>query len=132
MMLLDTHVLVWREQDDRRLGAQSRQIIETALLENEAAVSSISFWEIGMRIQKGQIEFPHNLDDWRRDLLEQGLVEIPVDGAIAIRAGLLQDMRGDPADRLIIATALEGHQLMTADYHILNWHGDLLTIDARR
>lgn len=131
-MLLDTHVLLWREQDDPRLGAQSREILEIALLENEAAVSSISFWEIGMRIQKGQIEFPYNLDDWRKDLLEQGLVEISVDGAIAIRAGLLQNMRGDPADRIIVATALGGHQLMTADRHILALPGDLLTLDARR
>ena len=130
MILLDTHVLLWHEQGDRRLGVKTRQAVERVLQERRAAVSSISFWEIGMRIQKGRLEFLLDLDAWRRELLEQGLVEIPVDGAIAARAGLLVDMHGDPADRLIVATALQGHQLLTADRRILDWSGQLSRLDA--
>ena len=130
MILLDTHVLLWYEQGDRRLGTQARRVLETALQESQVAISSISFWEVGMRIQKGQIEFLLNLDTWRRDLLEQGLIEIPINGAIAIRAGLLSDLHGDPADRLIVATALEAHQLLTADRRILDWPGQLSRLDA--
>ncbi len=129
-MLLDTHVLLWQERGDRRLGAKARRAIEDVLQERTAAVSSISFWEIGMRIQKGRLEFLFDLDAWRRDLLDQGLIEIPVDGAIAARAGLLADMHGDPADRLIVATALQGHQLVTADRRILEWPGQLSRLDA--
>ncbi len=40
-------------------------------------------------------------------------------------------MHGDPADRLIVATALGGHQLLTADQRILNWPGPLSRLDAR-
>ena len=130
MILLDTHVLLWHEQGDRRLGVKTRQAVERVLQERRAAVSSISFWEIGMRIQKGRLEFLLDLDAWRRELLDQGLVEIPVDGAIAARAGLLVDMHGDPADRLIVATALQGHQLLTADRRILDWSGQLSRLDA--
>ena len=130
MILLDTHVLLWHEQGDRRLGVKTRQAVERVLQERRAAVSSISFWEIGMRIQKGQLEFLLDLDAWRRELLDQGLIEIPVDGAIATRAGLLVDMHGDPADRLIVATALQGHQLLTADRRILDWSGQLSRLDA--
>ena len=130
MILLDTHVLLWHEQGDLRLGVKTRQAVERVLQERRAAVSSISFWEIGMRIQKGQLEFLFDLDAWRRELLDQGLVEIPVDGAIAARAGLLVDMHGDPADRLIVATALQGHQLLTADRRILDWSGQLSRLDA--
>ena len=68
---------------------------------------------------------------WRRDLLNLGLIEIPVDGGIATRAGLLTDMHGDPADRIIVATTLEGHQLVTADGKILQWPGPLSKLDAR-
>ena len=132
MMLLDTHVLLWHEHGDRRLGAKARRAIEGVVQERTAAVSSISFWEIGMRIQKGRLEFLLDLDAWRRELLGQGLIEIPVDGAIAARAGLLADMHGDPADRLIVATALQGHQLVTADRRILNWPGKLNCMDATR
>ena len=98
--------------------------------ENEAAVSAISFWEVGMQVQKDRLGFHLDLDAWRRDLLDLGLVEIPIDGAIAARAGLLQDMHGDPADRLIVATALEGHRLVTADRGILEWPGRLSRLRA--
>ena len=93
-------------------------------------MSSISFWEIGMRIQKGRLEFLLDLDAWRRELLDDGLIEIPVEGGIAVRASLLADMHGDPADRLIVATALQGHQLVTADRRILDWPGQLSRLDA--
>ena len=130
MILLDTHVLLWQEQGDRRLGLQSRRVVARALEEGQAAISSISFWEVGMRIQKGQLALRFDLDVWRRDLLEQGVYEIPVNGLIAARAGLLPDMHGDPADRLILATALEGHQLITADERILTWPGKLDCVRA--
>ena len=130
MILLDTHVLLWHENGDRRLGTKARRTIEGVLQERTAAVSSISFWEVGMRIQKGRLEFLLDLDVWRRELLDQGLIEIAVDGAIAARAGLLADMHGDPADRLIVATALQGHELVTADRRILHWPGQLNRLDA--
>ncbi len=125
MILLDTHVLLWQEQGDRRLGPQARRTIVQALDAGQAAVSAISFWEVGMRMQKGQLALRFDLDAWRRDLLDQGLVEIPVNGRVAARAGLLPDLHGDPADRIIVATALEGHQLITADERILAWPGAL-------
>ena len=84
-----------------------------------------------MRMEKGRIQLPTDLDSWRRDLLRYGLVEIPVSGEIAMRAGLLPDMHGDPCDRLIVATALEGHELVTADARILAWPGPLRRSDAR-
>lgn len=125
MILLDTHVLLWQEQGDRRLGLQARRAVARALAEGQAAVSAISFWEVGMRMQKGQLALRFELDAWRRDLLDQGMIEIPVDGYVATRAGLLPDLHGDPADRLIVATALEGHRLITADERILAWPGKL-------
>ena len=130
MILLDTHVLLWQEQGDRRLGPQARRTIAQALDAGQAAVSAISFWEVGMRMQKGQLTLRFDLDAWRRDLLDQGLVEIPVNGRVAVRAGLLPDLHGDPADRLIVATALEGHRLITADERILAWPGNLNRLRA--
>ncbi len=80
---------------------------------------------------KNRLTLLADANAWRSDLLEQGLVEIPIDGATAVRAGLLDDMHGDPADRLIVATALAGHQLVTADQRILDWPGNLGRLDAR-
>ncbi len=129
MILLDTHILVWLRFGDRRLGPQSRLAVDRALSEGDAAVSTITFWEVGMRIQKGRLDLRTDIHAWRRDLLSQGLNEIPVTSGIAIRAGLLAELHGDPADR-IIATAMEGHRLMTADQSILEWPGQLRRLRA--
>ena len=132
MMLLDTHILLWQRWGDQRLGVQTRDLLQHSLREEEAAVSAISFWEVAMRIQKGQINFDLDLHEWRNTLIRQGLIEIPVDGAIAARAGLLGGIHGDPADRIIVATALGGHRLVTADQRILGWGGNLDRLDARQ
>ena len=131
MILLDTHVVIWVRTGDRRLGSLALTQTETALREGNAAVSAVSFWEVGMRIQKGSLSLGRPLETWRRDLVAAGIVEIPVDGFIAARAGLLTEMHGDPADHLIVATAMEGHLLVTADERILRWDGDLDRLDAR-
>ena len=132
MMLLDTHILLWQRWGDQRLGVQTRDSLQHSLHEEEAAVSAITFWEVAMRIQKGQINFDLDLYEWRSTLISQGLIEIPVDGSIAARAGLLANIHGDPADRIIIATALGGHRLVTADERILGWSGNLDRLDARQ
>ena len=83
-----------------------------------------------MRVHSGRLDLLVDPEALRRDLLTQGLVEIPVSGLIGVRAGLLPGLRGDPADRLIVATALEGHELLTADRCILDWPGKLNRLDA--
>lgn len=79
---------------------------------------------------RGRIRFPEDVGLWRREQLEQGMFEIAVDGAIGIRATSLADFHADPADRLIVATALEGHRLVTADERILGWTGRLSRLRA--
>ena len=83
-----------------------------------------------MRVHRRHLVLAPDPTTWRRDLIAQGLVEIPVSGVIGVRAGMLAGLHGDPADRLIVATALEGHQLLTADRRILDWSGQLNRLDA--
>ena len=129
-MLLDTQVLVWTRFGGGRLGRRARRAIDRAVQAGDVAVSAISFWEIGMLQNKGRLTLLRDIPSWREALIEEGLVEVPVDGSIAVRAGLLQDLHGDPADRIIIATALEGHRLVTGDRRILDWPGNLNRLDA--
>ena len=81
---------------------------------------------------KGRIRLSRDVRSWRARLLRDGLVEIPADGDIALLANELKDFHGDPADRIIVATALGGHTLITADRRILSWGGRLCRLDARR
>lgn len=69
---------------------------------------------------------------YRLEQLGQGRSEIPVNGEIGIRANELPDFHADLADRIIVATAMNGHQLVTADRRILDWPGQLRWLDAGR
>ena len=132
MILLDTHVLVWSVTDEADLGEQARAVIESAWSSNEVAVSAITFWEVAMLQDKGRLDMQEDIGSWRARLLDDGLHELPVDGQIGIQSVELNDLHRDPADRLIVATALSGdHQLVTVDREILAWTGPLDRLDAR-
>ena len=132
MILLDTHTALWLRVGDARLGSVARAEIQGAWESDEVAMSAISFWEMAMLRHKGRIAYPDDVSWWRQEQLSQGLNEIPVDGEIGIRANALPSFHADPADRIIVATALAGHQLVTADERILGWVGDLNRLDARQ
>ncbi len=131
MILVDTHALIWLWTGEVRLGQAARRIIDGALSGQELAVSAMTFWEVAMLLTKGRLDFPEDVGLWRRELLGQGIVEIPVDGEIGIRANALAGFHADPADRIIVATALGGHTLVTGDEAILGWQGSLNRLDAR-
>ena len=130
MILLDTHAALWLRGGDARLGPVARAEIERAWQAEKVAMSAISFWEIAMFVEKGRIGYPGDVSRWRLEQLGQSLIEIPVDGEIGIRANSLADFHADPADHNIVATAMNGHQLVTADHRILGWSGGLRCVDA--
>ena len=132
LTLLDTNVIIWLLTNNPSLGHQADLLIAVAILRGEAAFSAISIWEIGMLLQKGRIPTGRTATQWHERLSSDGFVEIPVDSTIAARASTLPDMHGDPADRIIVATALEGHRLITSDRPILNWPHQLDRFPARR
>ena len=131
MILADTHTLIWLWAGTSQLGTGARREMDDALRGEELAVSAMTFWEVAMLREKGRLDFPEDVGLWRRELLAQGIVEIPVDGEIGIRANTLPGFHADPADRIIVATALDGHRLLTADEMILAWDGNLDRLDAR-
>ncbi len=133
MILLDTHALVWLSEGLPALGKQARKIADRALAEDGLAVSAISFWEIALLHQKERITLTQGVSAWRNQLLEFGLLELPVDGEIGIAATALVNFHADPADRFIAASAVFfGASLLTADKRILQWTGKVQRIDASR
>jgi PIN domain nuclease of toxin-antitoxin system len=135
MILLDTNVLLWRTGDDKRLSKQARRAIDQAVDRNAACASAISLWEMAMLIRKQRIRLGQPLREWSRIIFgPQGLRLVPVDEMIAIDAGELEGIHGDPADRTIIATARAmACPLLTADHEILAYaeQGHVQAIDAR-
>lgn len=132
MILLDTHVLIWLDEANPRLGVSALEKIDQAFHAGEAMVSAISFWEVGMLVRKGRIRMDMDLAVWRDDFLQQGLIEVPVTGDISIRATGFDDFHGDPADRLIASTAVQNTaSLLTADERLLNSELAIRRLDAR-
>lgn len=132
LILLDTHILIWMDQGSQDLGKTIQSKISKAHSQDQLVVSAISFWEIGMLIEKGRLRFGQDLLSWRGEMLSAGLNEIPVDGSVAIQAAGLTEFHGDPADRIIVATSkLLGARLATADKNILDYRS-VKTINGRK
>ena len=133
MIVLDTHVLVWLDTDDRRLGPRTRALIERHWANGAVAVSAVSFWEVGLLAVRGRIDLALSPQQWRERWLDAGLTEFTLEGATAIRSLDLEGLPDDPADRFIAATALVNHTvLVTADERILGWRHTLPRHDASR
>ncbi len=106
LIVLDTHVWLWWAADRAKI---SRTLARRLEAEEDLCVSAISFWEVAMLVERGRLTFS---TDVRLALRELGRVPrvrvVPLDDDIATEAALLGDrMHGDPADRFIVATALE-------------------------
>ena len=133
MILLDTHVLVWMNQDDAALGKAARRLVQKAWDTQALAVSAISFWECEMLHVAKRVRLLQSPIAWRAQLLSAGLIEFPVDGEIAMLSVHLDLMLKDPADRFIAATAIaKGAALLTADTRLLKWKHALQRHDAAR
>jgi len=107
---------------NKKLGRRSIAVIDKALAADEVLVSAISFWEVAMLVDRGRIELDTTVAALRALALRHGIQEDPLDGAVAIAAAELPGTHGDPADRLLVATAiLRGLTLVTADETLLGW-----------
>jgi PIN domain nuclease of toxin-antitoxin system len=119
LILLDTHALIWWLSDPERLPAKARRSIDTAVeSEDPIAVSSISLWEIAMLVVRGRLVLSIHVDTWITSVEALPfLTFVPVNNRIAVRAVQLSEFpHRDPADRIIVATAIGmGASLVTAD-----------------
>ncbi len=119
MILLDTCALLWLVAQQDSLSQKARQQISN----NASALftSAISAFEIGVKVNKKLLELPLLPQDWlSKALYLHGLIELPIDGEIALYAAQLPPIHKDPADRLIIATAHKHNlTILTPDQHIV-------------
>lgn len=118
MIVLDTHVLLWWFSAPERLSNRARRAVTDALRRGPVVASVISVFEIATAVRRGRLELSLSLEQWLE--LLQKLPELrvePVSAEIAHAAGRFPDsVPGDPADRIIAATALAlGAKLISAD-----------------
>jgi len=120
--LLDTHVLIWLMAGDETLSIKTRKLIESASNDGMLAISAITAWEIAMLEAKEKITLTQPCLDWLQSAIDlAGLEYIDLSPEIAVDSCQLPDnFHGDPADRIIVATArLNDLVLLTRDQRIL-------------
>lgn len=107
---------------DDRLSKSFRRSIEKQQDKDLIFISAISIWEIGMLAERKRIELEMDCLDWVEETLAlPGINLLPLTPRIAIQSSRLPDNpHGDPADRILIATACEHHAvLVTHDQKLL-------------
>lgn len=124
MIILDTSVLIWLISSPEKLSHKASQVVEREIKKEEIIVSSISVWEIYLLVKKGRLKFTVHPDKWLEETENLPFIRfVAVDNKIAAYSVNLPDpLHKDPADRIIIATALQiGARVVTPDKKILNY-----------
>jgi PIN domain nuclease of toxin-antitoxin system len=134
-LLLDTHIWIWLMTGDARARSVKLQNrVEQAASKQQVFVSIISVWELAMLEAKGRIDLSLEPLEWvQRALREPGVSLAPLTPEIAVASTRLPaSFPGDPADRLLVATARSMQlTLVTADKRILRYadHSSLKVLE---
>ena len=112
-VVLDSHVLHWWSAEPRRLSETARRAVEQA---DGLAVAAITWYELAWLAEHERIQSTIPVGSWLHQLAEQVRTVGITPAVAATAASLPSSFLGDPADRLIYATAVEhGWRLVTKD-----------------
>lgn len=121
-LLLDTQLLLWAAGQPERLSSRARRQLSDP--DNELLFSAVSLWEITIKTSLGRDDFRVEPRVFRRGLIDNGYVELPITSEHAVNVDSLPPLHKDPFDRLLVAQALvEGITLLTADAQLARYRG---------
>jgi len=124
VILLDTHAWIWWTSDPGKLSKRAMGLIEKEAAEGVLLVSAISCWELAVLVSNGRIGFSVDVTEWIRRSLGLPFVRLAeLNPEVAVGSTRLPGYgHSDPADRIIIATALLlGCALVTKDRRIRDY-----------
>jgi PIN domain nuclease of toxin-antitoxin system len=125
LLLLDTHCWLWAQLGlIQRLSKAALQAIRSAESDGNLRISVISIWELAMLENRGRVALPMNIRTWVDQALSKpGIAVSPLTPEIMIESVHLPgELQGDPADRMLTATArVLGATLVTKDDRLLRY-----------
>lgn len=125
LLLLDTHCWLWAQLGlVRRLSQAALKAIQNAESEGGLRVSVISVWELAMLEKRGRLALPMDVRTWVEEALSKpGISVAPLTPEIAMESvNLPGELHGDPADRMLVATArMLGATLLTKDARLIRY-----------
>ena len=123
-ILLDTHLILWAAGFPDELPMEARRIIEDE--SNELFFSAASIWEIAIKASLQKVNFQIDVRVLRRNLLDNGYIELPIESAHAVFIQSLPLIHKDPFDRILVAQATEeGITLLTSDVIVAQYPGPI-------
>ncbi len=123
-MLLDTHAWIWYLSQPELISKKAKKTLDKARNNDQLCISSISVWEIAMLVKKNRLQFNIDVEDWIAKSETLPFFKfLPITNRIALKSvSLPEPLHNDPADRIIIATALiEGMPIITKDKKIIDY-----------
>ncbi|MFO8237527.1 MAG: type II toxin-antitoxin system VapC family toxin [Prochlorococcaceae cyanobacterium] len=117
--ICDTPILLFWAHEPERLSSPARHALELGLSKGELAIADITLWELSLLYERGRLLLPADVSAelYLKQLLAALRLQVlPITPEIALLSRSDLFLQGDPADRLIGATALQlGSPLITAD-----------------
>ena len=111
---MDTHVLLWWLNGDRRLPAAYERVIGDGA--NDCLVSAVAIWEMAIKVSIGKLRLAADVGPLGTLASRAGLSELPMTAEHAAAVQSLPMHHADPFDRLLIAQAqTEGLAVATID-----------------
>ncbi len=120
-LLLDTHIWIWWLTPVSPLKRAERVALDAAAEAGELCLSAISMWEAQLLHSRQRLDLPLPFADWLARATDSGVLSVlALDRDVIVALdGLPTAFHGDPADRLIVATArAHGLPLATRDQAI--------------
>lgn len=118
-LLLDTHIFLWWDVGDTRLGAAARTTIADP--GNRVFVSAASIWEIAIKSARGKLTFAGSPT---AAITANGFLPLAISPLHAEAAGALSWSHGDPFDRMLVAQSVaQSLVLVHADAAIRSYTG---------
>ena len=121
-LLLDTHLLLWAATAPQRLSAEAQALFNDP--DNELHFSAVSIWEVAIKRGLDRPDFQLDVRSFRRGLIDNGYIELPMSSLHAVAIDLLPTVHRDPFDRMLVAQAsVEGIPLFTSDAVLAQYSG---------
>ena len=115
--LLDTHVIIWLAENSNNLPLNIKEIV--AQSDNEIYISSVSLWEIAIKMNLGKLDLNFALDELLIAVKNNDFCVFQIEDEYLQNLSKLPFLHKDPFDRLLIATALaEDLTIITIDKNI--------------
>lgn len=124
LIVLDTHALLWWALDPEQLSSAAAAAVREMELRGGYA-SAISIWELAIKVKRGKLQLPISIAEFARRIERGSVVElVAVDTETWLRSASLDWEHRDPADRIVVATALlKQVPILTKDEAIRSFTG---------